>query len=37
MTLYFDTSALVKLFSREDGSGKVKDLILDSENERRKI
>jgi len=34
MNLYFDTSALVKLFSKEDGSEKVKEII---NNENYKI
>lgn len=32
MILFFDTSALVKLFSNEPGSGKVKKLITDPSN-----
>ncbi len=33
MICFFDTSALVKLFSLEDGSEKVKGIILDPNNE----
>jgi uncharacterized protein len=33
MTLYFDTSALVKLFSRETGSASIQEMVLNPENE----
>ena len=33
MILYFDTSALVKLFSREHGSIKVRRLVLNPDNQ----
>ena len=33
MTLYFDTSELVKLFSKEQGSEYVQQQVLRSEND----
>ena len=33
MICYFDTSALVKLYSDEDGSDKVRELVMNPSNE----